>query len=61
MVGVQAPFMVTPLNESPSEKEGKYTCFTIASASVAPSMKVPPKRKGNNGGAFYRLGASNPQ
>ena len=37
-----------PLNESPSEKEGKSTSemggFVMTSY---PSMKVPPKRKGN--------------
>ena len=35
------------LNESPSEKEGKYSMPTLKRSSVAPSMKVPPKRKGN--------------
>ncbi len=35
------------LNESPSEKEGKYTPSPMAAAMSAPSMKVPPKRKGN--------------
>ena len=36
------------LNESPSEKEGK--CLPKPKnnlAVIAPSMKVPPKRKGN--------------
>ena len=36
-----------PLNESPSEKEGKSgrsLCFPYI---YSPSMKVPPKRKGN--------------
>ena len=38
------------LNESPSEKEGKFTARVIVFIGVfAPSMKVPPKRKGNNG------------
>ena len=37
------------LNESPSEKEGKYQGCTAALGRVrAPSMKVPPKRKGNS-------------
>ena len=36
-----------PLNESPSEKEGKYKFVTVNHASDIPSMKVPPKRKGN--------------
>ena len=36
------------LNESPSEKEGKYVEFDGYHAGmVGPSMKVPPKRKGN--------------
>ena len=36
-----------PLNESPSEKEGKYTQDATAPKATTPSMKVPPKRKGN--------------
>ena len=37
-----------PLNESPSEKEGKYLQRKRFRRIVgAPSMKVPPKRKGN--------------
>ena len=36
-----------PLNESPSEKEGKYKAALGCGAAVVPSMKVPPKRKGN--------------
>ena len=36
------------LNESPSEKEGKYpTVEDINNEKPRPSMKVPPKRKGN--------------
>ena len=35
------------LNESPSEKEGKYQAFLLLGATQGPSMKVPPKRKGN--------------
>ena len=35
------------LNESPSEKEGKYQCSSALQHGAAPSMKVPPKRKGN--------------
>ena len=38
------------LNESPSEKEGKYGFFFLDVVVPAPSMKVPPKRKGNPGG-----------
>ena len=38
-----------PLNESPSEKEGKlYKGRTYAISKKEPSMKVPPKRKGNS-------------
>ena len=41
------------LNESPSEKEGKYLQRkTFCAVLCVPSMKVPPKRKGNFG-AFY--------
>ena len=37
-----------PLNESPSEKEGKYIGKAVTHPTPAvPSMKVPPKRKGN--------------
>ena len=35
------------LNESPSEKEGKSFAKEEAEAVLMPSMKVPPKRKGN--------------
>ncbi len=36
------------LNESPSEKEGKYAVLQrVRVNSAVPSMKVPPKRKGN--------------
>ena len=35
------------LNESPSEKEGKFELFAGARVICQPSMKVPPKRKGN--------------
>ena len=38
------------LNESPSEKEGKYTEDEEAVVETDPSMKVPPKRKGNPAG-----------
>ena len=38
-----------PLNESPSEKEGKcLSVLTYYCANTSPSMKVPPKRKGNS-------------
>ena len=36
------------LNESPSEKEGKWLLVLSPSSSIDPSMKVPPKRKGNS-------------
>ena len=35
------------LNESPSEKEGKYFINSRVVTLDQPSMKVPPKRKGN--------------
>ncbi|WP_210401025.1 hypothetical protein, partial [Rothia sp. HMSC064F07] len=46
-----APFPHAPglaLNESPSEKEGKWATVNKAECmAFYPSMKVPPKRKGN--------------
>ena len=37
------------LNESPSEKEGKSACPPeVGGSDCEPSMKVPPKRKGNH-------------
>ena len=36
------------LNESPSEKEGKYRIWYFSVPPCRPSMKVPPKRKGNS-------------
>ena len=36
------------LNESPSEKEGKFEVLRpVGSSDFPASMKVPPKRKGN--------------
>ena len=35
------------LNESPSEKEGKCNPVPDRLHNILPSMKVPPKRKGN--------------
>ena len=35
------------LNESPSEKEGKFPAAELVLCVHPPSMKVPPKRKGN--------------
>ena len=37
-----------PLNESPSEKEGKSRAIGTRTLVLLPSMKVPPKRKGND-------------
>ena len=46
----------TALNESPSEKEGKWNSGNAeSSSSLRPSMKVPPKRKGNGGAALGLL------
>ena len=40
--------LLWPLNESPSEKEGKLVGYSSRPAWLPrPSMKVPPKRKGN--------------
>ena len=36
-----------PLNESPSQKEGKFSTQGLTANLLHPSMKVPPKRKGN--------------
>ena len=35
------------LNESPSEKEGKWNNLVRLLPQLLASMKVPPKRKGN--------------
>ena len=41
--------VVMSLNESPSEKEGKsISAVLVLLGAVVPSMKVPPKRKGNS-------------
>ena len=46
--GFPVPQPYISLNESPSEKEGKSTYLPLIPAVFAlPSMKVPPKRKGN--------------
>ena len=48
VVIVQWCIMIS-LNESPSEKEGKLSPSTGWTCSgTRPSMKVPPKRKGNS-------------
>ena len=41
------PNVPESLNESPSEKEGKWPVLPESLEVLAPSMKVPPKRKGN--------------
>ena len=49
--GFQVLFQVftgRTLNESPSEKEGKLECHGGGGLPDTPSMKVPPKRKGND-------------
>ena len=47
MFAIGVPF-VEGLNESPSEKEGKFGGFGCGVGGlVVASMKVPPKRKGN--------------
>ena len=38
---------IVRLNESPSEKEGKFECVVLDGEADGASMKVPPKRKGN--------------
>ena len=49
------------LNESPSEKEGKSSLHRAGRAGVHPSMKVPPKRKGNLPRPFSALSNPHPQ
>ena len=47
-VAARCTSLQVPLNESPSEKEGKSRrAAVIPSPRSGPSMKVPPKRKGN--------------
>ena len=41
------PYIAVTLNESPSEKEGKFGEYGHVAWVEEPSMKVPPKRKGN--------------
>ncbi len=47
VVIVQWCIMIS-LNESPSEKEGKLALPPCGGVWTSPSMKVPPKRKGNS-------------
>ena len=46
------------LNESPSEKEGKFAISVIPAERPFASMKVPPKRKGNAGSPGSSVGQS---
>ena len=48
------------LNESPSEKEGKLAVERTSHESPPPSMKVPPKRKGNDEQNRKRKRGGNP-
>ena len=57
----QGVAIATALNESPSEKEGKFDGGADALVDVGPSMKVPPKRKGNVRGLLSRLSLHFPQ
>ena len=52
---------VQRLNESPSEKEGKSTASLLLQAYLAASMKVPPKRKGNQQKNTYAGTSRQPQ
>ena len=47
MLSVLRVITSSTLNESPSEKEGKYNVSLWVCGEHLPSMKVPPKRKGN--------------
>ena len=49
------------LNESPSEKEGKSATAPRSPSYPEPSMKVPPKRKGNVPRLVILEPASGPQ
>ena len=49
------------LNESPSEKEGKYRGAFGRITLNTPSMKVPPKRKGNDPPVLFCSVPSFPQ
>ena len=48
LVGKVIADTVNTLNESPSEKEGKFRRPVQERDGGWPSMKVPPKRKGNS-------------
>ena len=43
----EEPDISTSLNESPSEKEGKFASYTRGKPANQASMKALPKRKGN--------------
>ena len=49
------------LNESPSEKEGKFAQPQRTGAMRYASMKVPPKRKGNAAGEGGQADVTMPQ
>ena len=54
--------LLKALNESPSEKEGKCPQRPASRSGFQPSMKVPPKRKGNTGrGVVGACDTPNPQ
>ena len=46
--GCRQGYEVESLNESPSQKEGKWKVPACRESWIAASMKVPPKRKGNS-------------
>ena len=48
-------FAIVALNESPSEKEGKFPGVAVARIIDGPSMKVPPKRKGNSNCSVIKI------
>ena len=58
-LGGKTVLALSGLNESPSEKEGKYSSNRSTKKNRHASMKVPPKRKGNNpvpdGGSIQTL------
>ena len=55
-------FRARRLNESPSEKEGKFCkCGDYLCGAFRASMKVPPKRKGNLEPAAPIAGVTGPQ
>ena len=54
--------LIAGLNESPSQKEGKYTGGRFNLGLNLASMKVPPKRKGNSASIpLYEASTLKPQ